>query len=102
MIDKMTDLEKNKILNKYINPIFSDNRNWRKDVPEYDKYFDSVEEELRELPKENGVVVDSEIVIETGCAVCGDNNHKQVLCKYGFSSGQKPLLSGNSQPSISG
>ena len=84
MIDKMTDLEKNKILNKYINPIFSDNRNWREDIPEYDKYFDSVEQELKGLPKENGVVVDSEIVIETGCAVCGDNNHKQVLCKYGF------------------
>jgi len=81
---KVLDMEKHSVIGKYLAPILSDNRNWRKDIPEYDDYFDSVEKELRGLPRENGVVVNSEIVIDTDCAVCAEKSYKQVLCKYGF------------------
>lgn len=81
---KLWEMEKHSVIEKYVAPILSDNRNWRKDIPEYDNYFDSVEKELRGLPRENGVVVNSEIVIDTDCAVCSEKSFKQVLCKYGF------------------
>jgi 2-polyprenyl-3-methyl-5-hydroxy-6-metoxy-1,4-benzoquinol methylase len=77
-------MNKRKISRKFHDPILSDNRNWRKDIPEYDSYFISTEKELQGLPKEGGVVVDPSIVVNVNCAVCGDSEHKQVLCKYGF------------------
>jgi 2-polyprenyl-3-methyl-5-hydroxy-6-metoxy-1,4-benzoquinol methylase len=77
-------MEKVNVFERYIQPIISDNRDWRKDIPEYDKYFDSVEEELSVLPKVDNVISDKNIVSESECDVCGHNGYEQLFCKYGF------------------
>tara|TARA_B100002051_G_scaffold276634_1_gene326377 strand:- start:12117 stop:13133 length:1017 start_codon:yes stop_codon:yes gene_type:complete len=76
--------KKSDIFDRYNAPILSDNRNWRKDIPDYDNYFDSVAQELLGLPREDGVVTDSKIVERASCIVCGEKNYKQVFGKYGF------------------
>ncbi len=40
-----------------------DNRYFRKINPNINEYFDSVEKELNDLPKKDGVVVDDKIIL---------------------------------------
>ena len=46
----------------YKKPILVDNRNFRKINPNINEYFDSVEKELNDLPKKDGVVDDKIIL----------------------------------------
>jgi len=79
-----TEINVDKILIKYMDPILSDNRNWRSEIPDYNDYFDSIEAELRELPKVDGLVIEPYIVSDVTCSVCGCSDYSQVLNKYGF------------------
>ncbi len=47
----------------YKKPLLVDNRHFRKINPNINEYFDSVEKELNDLPKKDGVVVDDKIIL---------------------------------------
>jgi len=71
-------------LSNYEKPIIVDNRNFRRDIPGIDEYFDAVERELVGLPKVNGIVVNPKYVDNTCCPICKSTDTKQLFIKYGF------------------
>jgi len=73
-----------KILKEFKMPVLVDNRNWRKKVPIVDKYFNLIEKEISQFPKEKGVIVDPSIVENANCAVCNEVNFRQMFIKKGF------------------
>ena len=73
--EKRTDFKK---------PILVDNRNFRKINPNINEYFDSVEKELNDLPKKDGVVVDEKIIENVNCPICDHNIARQIFVKSGF------------------
>lgn len=66
------------------NPIITDNRNFRQEIPEIGKYFDEVKKEVDVFPKENNIIVDPEIVKFVDCPVCGTSDIQQRFVKYGY------------------
>tara|TARA_B100002003_G_C13582605_1_gene302065 strand:+ start:277 stop:474 length:198 start_codon:yes stop_codon:yes gene_type:complete len=56
------DITLHKILKEFKKPVLVDNRNWRKKVPIVDKYFNLIEKEISQFPKEKGVIVDPSIM----------------------------------------
>ena len=73
--EKKTDFKK---------PILVDNRNFRKINPNINEYFDSVEKELNDLPKKDGVVVDEKIIENINCPICDYDVSRQIFVKSGF------------------
>ena len=78
------DITLHKILKEFKKPVLVDNRNWRKKVPIVDKYFNLIEKEISQFPKEKGVIVDPLIVENANCAVCNEVNFRQMFIKKGF------------------
>lgn len=69
---------------RYDAPIVVDNRHWRQEVPDYDRYFDGVIAELSQLPREDNLVVDPTLVEIASCGVCGADDPAQFLINHGF------------------
>ena len=68
----------------YKKPILVDNRHFRKINPNINEYFDSVEKELNDLPKKDGVVVDDKIIENINCPICNYTVARQIFVKSGF------------------
>ena len=63
-------------------PVIVDNRNFR--AGNTDKYFELSSNEAINFPNENGLIVSNDYVRFVNCPVCGSNNDKKLLVKWGF------------------
>lgn len=69
---------------KYSMPILMDNRELRKNCPEFETLSRVLAEDVDDLPKQDGVVRDPQIVEWITCPVCGLPDGRQLFCKQGF------------------
>lgn len=65
-------------------PILVNNRNVRKENPSVAQHFKVLEEEMNELPKVDGVVVDKKYVLWRGCPICDNAKTTHLFMKWGF------------------
>jgi 2-polyprenyl-3-methyl-5-hydroxy-6-metoxy-1,4-benzoquinol methylase len=75
----------------YLEPVFTDNRRFRQDIPEVQKHFEEAEREMEQFPREDGVIKSSEIVDFVDCPVCGSPHSDQLFLKYGLIYVECPL-----------
>ena len=65
-------------------PIIKDNRNLRDKIPSIEKHFQSIEKEVFNFPKVNGLVRDPNIVTFRNCPICNSDKKEQLFTKLGF------------------
>jgi len=70
-------------LEKYRSPILMDNKNLRKINPYIERHFDESKKEMSEFPLENGMVRDTNYIDMVPCPVCGNEETKQWIVKWG-------------------
>jgi len=63
-------------------PVFVENRNFRTNNTKH--YFDLSFNEVGDLPKQNGVIVSTDLVHFVDCPVCEQRNNRQLFVKWGF------------------
>ena len=51
-------------------PIIKDNRNLRENIPSIQEHFNSIEKEIINFPKTDGLVKDPKIVTFRDCPIC--------------------------------
>lgn len=70
-------------MKQYIHPTYSDNRNLRKQFPEIDAYFEATKKDCDIFPKENGLVVDTNLVDIIDCPICLSMQYYSLFVKWG-------------------
>lgn len=65
------------------NPIIKNNKNLRTINTMIKKHFDASEEEMTAFNHGGGVIKDEILVDQIHCPVCGNNNSRQLLVKWG-------------------
>lgn len=75
----------------YLAPVYTDNRRFRRDIPEVDKHFAEAEREMEQFPREDGIIRSSELVDFVDCPVCGSPHSDQLFVKYGLVYVECPL-----------
>ena len=69
---------------KYLQPIITDNRNFRKDIPDVNKHFELAKIEMQQFPTVNGVISEDSLVEIVDCPVCLAATHRQLFVKWGI------------------
>tara|TARA_A100001388_G_scaffold230923_1_gene183111 strand:+ start:542 stop:1513 length:972 start_codon:yes stop_codon:yes gene_type:complete len=65
-------------------PIIKDNRNLREKIPSIEEHFKSIEKEIINFPKTDGLVKDPNIVTFRDCPICRSKKSNQLFTKLGF------------------
>ena len=65
-------------------PIIKDNRNLREKIPSIQEHFNSIEKEIINFPKTDGLVKDPKIVTFRDCPICTSKKSIQLFTKLGF------------------
>ena len=65
-------------------PIIKDNRNLREKIPSIEEHFKSIEKEIINFPKIDGLVKDPKIVTFRDCPICYSKKNNQLFTKLGF------------------
>ena len=73
-----------KITSSEQRPILHNNKNFRNENPDIEKFFTMCDKEADSFPKEDNIIIDKKIVDNIDCPVCCSNLHKQLFVKNGF------------------
>ncbi len=73
-----------KITSSEQRPILHNNKNFRNENPDIEKFFTICDKEADSFPKEDNIIIDKKIVDNIDCPVCCSNLHKQLFVKNGF------------------
>ena len=65
-------------------PVYTENRSFRRDIPEIDRHFAEAEREMEQFPREAGIIRSPEFVEFVDCPVCGSPQADQLFVKFGL------------------